>query len=233
MQYLAFVLLAPILVVQGLWVVLRASRLPEAKGPRTGSGGSGDPLRVLITGDSSAAGVGAETQDDALAGQVCRALGVEFSVTWTLVAKSGGTAASTDVMVQSLGESGFDIAVIALGVNDTKNGVSAKAWRQNYMRLIHHLHTQCGVGHVYVSGLPAVHHFPLLPSPLRQVLGKRAVYFDAILQDMATATIGVTYIPMDIPFDVAKMADDGFHPGPDAYAAWGERIATEIIKHRR
>ncbi|MGB3245893.1 MAG: SGNH/GDSL hydrolase family protein, partial [Sulfitobacter sp.] len=229
MQALALVLLSPLLALQGLWVVLRAERLPEAAGPRQGQIGNGPPLRVLLTGDSSAAGVGAALQEQALAGQLSRALSGQFSVSWEVIAKSGATTASTDLMIQAEGKNTYDIAVIALGVNDSKNGMSAAAWEQNYKRLINRLRSTCEVTRVYVCGLPEVHNFPLLPVPLRRVLGKRARRFDAILQSIAAADRDVIYVPMDIPFDVAKMASDGFHPAPVAYALWGDRIALEVI----
>ena len=48
----------------------RALRLPEAEGPRAGSAGEGPALRLLILGDSSAAGVGTTHQEEALLGQM-------------------------------------------------------------------------------------------------------------------------------------------------------------------
>ena len=57
----------PIMYIQGMLVRKYAAELPEAIGPRTGIIGEGKPLRVLVLGDSSAAGVGVETQDEAIA----------------------------------------------------------------------------------------------------------------------------------------------------------------------
>jgi hypothetical protein len=55
---LAAVALAPVLLLQGLRVRLVTPRLPEPPGPRAGSAGQGPALRLLIAGDSAAAGVG-------------------------------------------------------------------------------------------------------------------------------------------------------------------------------
>ncbi len=50
--------LAPLLLWQGRHVRRVTPRLPEAAGPRAGTTGHGPPLRLLVLGDSAAAGVG-------------------------------------------------------------------------------------------------------------------------------------------------------------------------------
>ena len=65
-----FLMAFPVILLQALWVVIRAQKLPEASGSRTGSAGHGPPLRILIVGDSSAAGVGVDHLTDALPGQL-------------------------------------------------------------------------------------------------------------------------------------------------------------------
>ena len=73
-------LAAPLLLVQGKYVRRVTPKLPEAAGAREGerrlrdAGGGPASLRVLITGDSSAAGVGTQHQDEALPGQLADAL---------------------------------------------------------------------------------------------------------------------------------------------------------------
>ena len=57
--------LGPVLLAQGHYVRRVTPRLPEPEGLRQGVEGSGPPLRLLILGDSSAAGVGVATQAEA------------------------------------------------------------------------------------------------------------------------------------------------------------------------
>ena len=60
--------LGPLLIAQANRLRRTALDLPEPHGPRSGKVGRGDPvLRLLVAGDSSAAGVGARTQREALA----------------------------------------------------------------------------------------------------------------------------------------------------------------------
>ncbi len=61
----------PVLVTQGPFIKLRTERLEEPKGAREGVVGQGPDLRLLIIGDSSAAGVGVTSQSQALSYSGC------------------------------------------------------------------------------------------------------------------------------------------------------------------
>ena len=62
-------LLAPLLLVQARQAVRRAPRLPGASGPPHGTAGHGGPhRRLLVIGESTAAGVGARAHTHALPG---------------------------------------------------------------------------------------------------------------------------------------------------------------------
>lgn len=222
------ILSAPLLLAQALWVIARAQRLPEAEGDRTGVAGEGPPLRLLVLGDSSAAGVGVQHQRDALAGRLVARLATDRAVSWTLVAKSGATTVSTLKTLADHPDDTFDVAIVALGVNDTKNGVSEHAWCTKYAMILSTLETRFGVTRICASGLPPMGHFPLLPRPLRTVLGRRAERFDQRLREVADASGNVAYVPLDFPMDANLMASDGFHPGPQVYDAWAARVAAAL-----
>src|SRR5688572_28380339 len=95
MSLVAKLVLSPVLAAQAVMTRRRAPLLPEAAGERRGVIGEGPPLRVLIVGDSSGAGVGVTTQDLALAGYLGRTLAhrAQCQVHWQLIAKSGITSA--------------------------------------------------------------------------------------------------------------------------------------------
>lgn len=220
--------LLPLLLTQGLYTAARAPQLPEAAGPRSGAAGSGADLRLLIVGDSSAAGVGVDTQTQALSGQLVNVLSDVYRVHWAVRARSGATTATTLAALSEDPPDPCDVAVIALGVNDAKNGMRAAAWRRNYTALIRMLN-RGGAAHVYASGLPPVGGFPILPRPLRNVLGTRAEIFDVILREVTTQN-GAHHVPFDLPFDATLMAVDGFHPGPMVYTEWAKRIRDRVVR---
>ena len=229
MRNLALTLaLAPILIPQVAWVRFRAARLQEAAGPRAGQQGDGPELRLLVLGDSSAAGVGVKHQKDALVGRLVAHLALHYRVTWRLAARCGATTTTVLRSLQTEPEAQFDIAVIALGVNDSKNGMSRRRWTNNYTALITHLQTRFGVREIYATAVPPLGEFPLLPAPLRTVLGRRATVFDQDLRAIASTQDAVRYVPFDVPMDTELMAEDGFHPGPVIYDRWAARVAEMI-----
>lgn len=227
---LAALALSPVVLVQALWVGARVQRLPEAGGPRSGQQGDGPPLRLLLVGDSSAAGVGVEHQSSALIGQIAKTLTPHVGLSWQVVAKSGGTALSTLRLLEDMRPAPCDIAVVVLGVNDSKNGVRARPWNRDYGRLIDTLHNGYGAQHVYVCALPDFTRFPLLPRPLRGVLAWRATVLDHALRALCTAKPNVHYAAVDAALVSADMARDGFHPGPKIYAQWGRGLGEILLR---
>ena len=220
--------LYPLIATQGLYVKYRAAQLDEAQGPRQGRTGAGPVLRLLVVGDSSAAGVGVDHIDEALPGQLAALLGRDFTVDWTLVARCGDTTARSLARLSDMPHLEVDVAVTALGVNDAKNGVPLRAWRMRTDALHATLVQRFGARLVVASGLPPVQDFPLLPDPLRSVLAQRCAQFDAALQDIAERRPQVSYLPGDIRLTPEVMAHDGFHPTAPVYADWAARAARII-----
>ncbi len=64
-------------------------RLAEPEGERIGQKGVGKSLALLILGDSAAAGVGVNAQDDALLGSILKELSSEFSIQFYLTRNDG------------------------------------------------------------------------------------------------------------------------------------------------
>ncbi|RME15348.1 MAG: SGNH/GDSL hydrolase family protein [Alphaproteobacteria bacterium] len=225
--------LAPLLAAQGLAVRRRALVLPEAAGPREGVAGNVGgfaPLRLLIVGDSSAAGVGAATQDEALSGQLLRALAPHRPIVWRLIARTGDTTARALARLEAAPAARFDIAITALGVNDVTHGVPLRRFLAGQAALRRVLHGRFGVAHVLISGLPPMHAFPLLPQPLRGVLGITARRFDRALAASVAGRDDATHLPFNLPLTPELMAADGFHPGPKGYAIWAGLLAEEVLR---
>jgi lysophospholipase L1-like esterase len=223
------VALAQLLMVQALRLRKRALRLPEAAGPRAGTLGAGPPLRLLIVGDSSAAGVGATTQSEALAGQLTQTLGKHYSVDWHLMASTGATTPSTLAQLRAQPLPQADIAVVVLGVNDVTRGGPKRIWLRHHAALRALLRKASGTRHHYISEIPPLGAFPLLPHPLRWLLGRRAQRFDAALRAALALEADTSYVTLPQDLDSADMAQDGFHPSPVIYAAWAMKMARQII----
>jgi len=227
---LATIALGPLLIAQGRWARARTPVLPEPPGARRGETGRGDgpALRLLVVGDSSAAGVGADDQEQALLGQLVSALSRTQDVAWRLEARTGATTAGTIDHLARLAPERFDAAVTALGVNDVVRGVRLRPWLADQRRLRELLRERFGIRVLVVSGFPPVHGFPALPQPLRWYLGRRSSELDQALRSELRPESDVRFLPIDFEMDPGAMASDGFHPGPRVYEKWGARAAALI-----
>ena len=219
-------LLLPLLLAQALYVRCRIPRLPEAAGARTGTCGQGQSLRLLITGDSAAAGVGVAHQSQALAGQLSERLAANFEISWSLQALSGRTTAATISCLRQAPVQVFDVAIISLGVNDLLAGLSAQRWIAELAQLSVLLAERFQVRQVLWSPLPPMHLFPALPQPLRAYLGARAQHFNGALARYVASAGRCALVQVDLTS--LSTADDGFHPGAEAYAAWADALAQHI-----
>ncbi|HET8730518.1 MAG TPA: SGNH/GDSL hydrolase family protein [Moraxellaceae bacterium] len=226
-QALATVGLGPLLLLQGAYVRRVTPHLPEAEGPRRGEAGAGRPLRLLVTGDSAAAGVGVTHQGEALAGRLTQALTGEFRVRWMLEARTGRTTADTLAHLAQLPAQPFDVVLTSLGVNDVTGSVGLSRWIAQQRALVDLLRDKFSARHVLLSALPPLHEFPALPQPLRWYLGARAQRFNAALAEWAPAQGCHVLAPRFVP-DSRAMASDGFHPGPASYAVWADMAAQRI-----
>ncbi|MBE9548291.1 MAG: SGNH/GDSL hydrolase family protein [Proteobacteria bacterium] len=225
---LARVLLAPVLLGQGLYVRRVTPRLPEPEGLRFGTLGTGPKMKILILGDSAAAGVGAGTQKNALSGRLIKALGSSHEVSWKLVAQTGDASSQVIARLRSLPNEVFDTVVVSVGVNDVTSQTGDKEWLHNLESIIELLKSKFHVQHIILSSLPPMHLFPALPQPLRWWLGLRAKKLSNSMESFAGNDKQCTFLSVPFPFEQNLIAVDGFHPGEPAYRLWGEELAKLI-----
>lgn len=233
----AKIVLAPALLWQGRQVRRRALRLPEAFGARAGAVGEGGPaLRLLIVGDSSGAGVGAAHQDEALAGCLARALADRLggTVHWQLLATTGHSSADALQALQAAELAPADVLVTALGVNDVVGQVPPRRWLELLARIDALARQRAGVRYTLHSAVPPMHLFPLLPQPLRWLLGAQAAQLNRSLAMavQARSDRGLQAMPalMGAGSAAALMAEDGFHPGPAGYQLWANALAERLAR---
>lgn len=245
MSWLATAALAPLLWWQGRRVRRVAMRLPEAPGEREGVAGAGmdraaapgrAPLRLLVVGDSSAAGVGVDHQAEALAAPLADALArrLHRPVCWRLQARSGHRAHDLLAALRASSPApAAEVMLVVVGVNDASAMARTRAWRRALESLDATARARCGVHHVWHSALPPMGRFPLLPEPLRWVMGRHAARLDAALQAHVRSHPARHYaalpaLPGAGAVPAGWVAADGFHPGPLAYRAWALSLAEAM-----
>jgi lysophospholipase L1-like esterase len=231
--------IAPVLIAQAARLRRVALELPEPEGQRHGVaiapdyGVAAQPLSLLITGDSSAAGVGAATQDQALASQLATALAQRIGrdVHWHLIAQTGMTSSGVFSLLRNQTLPPLDAAVVIVGVNDITNNVPVGHALRARNRIVQLLQTRTGVGHVLFPGLPAVERFPLLPQPLAWYGGAEARRSNDMQARWAAhprRAALVSHLPMDGFTHPKLMASDGYHPSPVLYSMVAAHFAAHL-----
>ena len=225
--------LGPLLYMQAWHLRRSVIELPEAAGARTGAAGTGAiRLRLLIAGDSAAAGVGAATQDEALAGHLARALARRAggSVRWQLIARTGARSEDVLQMLTDGRPRRADVGVVLAGVNDITKQVPLRAALRKRDEIAARMSERAGVKHVVFCALPDMARFPALPQPLAWYAGRHARYYNEAQARWLAGRKAVSHASMEGIIDPSLMAGDGFHPGPRLYAKVARRLAAHIIE---
>ncbi|GHF22246.1 SGNH/GDSL hydrolase family protein [Pseudolysinimonas yzui] len=209
------VALAPIVLAQATRLRRSTPLLPEPAGERVGGNGK---LRLIVVGDSTAVGTGADSLDDALPGRLGRLLGAR----WRVVGRNGATAAAVlrDHIDEAAGGPA-DVAVLMVGWNDALKLRSGRAFARDLGALIDRLVAVSPKGRVVVVGPPVFGDFAVLPQPLRRALGAQASGLARIAEQVADQHL-VDFTP---GFDGRSVSSDGFHPDGAGYAS----IAASIV----
>jgi lysophospholipase L1-like esterase len=129
------------LVQQARGVRKRIPSLPEARGERSGlelAADATDVVRLLVVGDSTAAGVGVAYMCDALPPQLAAILAERrgCTVAWTVSARTGATASFTARELVPGAPVEQDISVVLVGVNDALRMTPRRTWRASMDRLV-------------------------------------------------------------------------------------------------
>jgi lysophospholipase L1-like esterase len=256
------VLLAPVYLYQGRKVKRDTVRLPEPEGERHGcvlfqaadnvvDSQRGRTLNIMVVGDSAAAGVGSQTQQQALVGNLIPILQqqpvmrTQFAkLNWSLQATTGHT--SFDILrrlyVLAAPSVPIDVMVLSVGVNDTTSNVATHKWQQQIEDIITIAQRKFGVKELIFLSLPPMAQMPAIPTPLNNFVGAKASILDEILQQVCAAHEQVTYMATDFAriitehsngsaIDITVMfASDGFHPSSLMYGYWAQQLAELITE---
>lgn len=226
-SYLIAIILLPVLLVQGVLVKIRTPILPEASGTPHGLiNGRGEPVCLIVLGESTVAGVGVNTYDKAMACQTALVFGEKTcrSISWHAVGRVG-------MMVKDLRREYLhkvasmkaDIIMLSLGVNDALHMRSPRTYYREMNGLVRELNILFKNIPIVIAPVAPLGYFPGIPQPLRYVLGLRARVLDRAAARVPDFWNNVYHCPTPTESELIKacFARDGFHPGPLGYAILG------------
>jgi lysophospholipase L1-like esterase len=233
--WLGLALLSPLVVPQALYTRRRALRLLPAEGPRQGLAGAeqaGVPLRLLVLGESTVVGVGVNSLQMALVGQLAAALAQRCgrSVAWRACGENGITAEQACVrLLPQVLDQPFDLVLLVFGVNDTTHLTPLPRWEAALGNMAAALQGQGAA--VAFSGVPPLQHFTALPWLLRRLLGMRGALLDQRLRRLASR-LGAGHHGVELEFSGDYLARDGYHPSALGYRLWAEALAASLASAR-
>lgn len=217
----------PFLYLQSKYIRRKVGRLPDAEGKTRGKFGADESFaKLLILGESTAAGVGARTHETGLAGQFARFLGekVGKSVEWQVIGRSGITVKETiHELVPKIPDEKFDYILLALCGNEVLKLRSPRAFRRDMKKLLEILREKNGDATFFMTNAPAVRLSPILPHPIKFILGHLSALHDANAREFTAAMTNVLYFhqPVEVP---EGFFADGIHPSEKGYTAWSKRM---------
>jgi lysophospholipase L1-like esterase len=218
--------LSPILLVQARRTRRVIPLLPDAALPWSGRvAGPAPEASILVLGDSTAAGVGAATQDDALPGNLARALGARWKrgARWRAIGENGAT--SRDIVERFLDAATaerYDLVFLSIGANDALGLRSRGAFRKDIRIILRRLRSVNPDALILVSSLPAFFRFEALPNPLRSTLYLHSRSLEAAARAVVANEPGVLMSPPPPPYTAGFFATDRFHPSASGYRDWVE-----------
>ncbi|WP_339410366.1 SGNH/GDSL hydrolase family protein [Pseudomonas sp. EA_35y_Pfl2_R5] len=234
--WLGLALLAPIALPLALHTRRNTLRLPPAAGLLDGLAGvglPGEPLRLLVLGESTVVGVGVDELHAALVGQLATALAARCGrpVAWRACGENGITAAQAcQRLLPQVLDRPFDLALLVFGVNDTTRLTSLPRWEAALGSMAEALAARGA--RVGFSSVPPLQHFSALPWLLRRLLGVRASLLDARLSQLARR-LGAGHHAVELEFSAEYLARDGYHPSSLGYRVWAQGLAVSLVPAAR
>jgi lysophospholipase L1-like esterase len=224
----------PVVLRQGRRLRAATPRLPDAALPWSGELAGPDPIRLLVLGDSTAAGVGAPTQREALPGRLADALQARTGrgIRWRAVGANGATARdlTQHFLDQALAEPA-DLLFLTVGANDAMTMRGAGAYVRDIRRILDAFDVRNPGGLVLMSSLPVFGRFVLLPQPLRTALYRHSLALESAARTLLARRPHAHMSSDPPPYTEEFWATDLFHPGPNGYRDWAEWAVEEAWGH--
>lgn len=193
----------------------------------------GAPVRLAILGDSTAAGVGAQTWSDTVAARLAEALAAnDRRVTVDVVAVSAARTADLGSQVtRALAHGHPDVAVILIGTNDTTRPARLSTVEHDMAAAVGRL--RAAHVRIVVGTCPDMGSVRAFAHPLRELTGWRGRQIAGV-QRRAVQRAGGVAVDLAARTGPAFRADprtqsrDLFHPSAAGYRLWAAALLPAV-----
>ena len=202
-------------------------------------GAAGDPIALVVLGDSTAAGVGSPSVAQSLPVLVARRVadrtGHEVHVVGHGVSGARTDSVRTEQVPRLLDE-GVDVVLVVVGSNDVTHLTPWWQMRARSVALLDAARERSDAP-VVLGGIPQFRTVPALLQPLRTLTGAYAsplrqaqrAAADAAGEEVSFVDIAGLASPrfLGIP---ESMSSDGFHPSEIGYGFWADALAPAVAE---
>lgn len=215
---------------------------------------AGPPLRMLVFGDSTTAGVGVDDVDDALPSRLAELVAADRDRAVAVLNYGRAGARAADVVGEQVPRArrplrphlpgdrpplpDADLVAVSVGANDIIHHTSPSGFRASMRTLLAMIRETAPRAEIVVVGIPRFRgalpqYEPLIllgdlfGSILRRVQRDEARSAGTVYADLAREVMG------RLDRRTAALAADSFHPGPEIYRVWAVVIAEALAAARR
>lgn len=194
--------------------------------------GKGKPYKILLIGDSSAAGVGVDDIHDSLGGQIVKLLAKATSrpIEIRIAGCNSATAGELrDFTVPNIEHAPYTHVILNVGTNDAKNFHTGKRFCADFGTLLYALNTRFPTAQIIWSSILDLSTISTLPKPLNHILGIRSR--EMARRGEILCAERLAEIP-DGNWDpsVENFSSDGFHASAKGYHEWAQVLVAHILK---
>jgi lysophospholipase L1-like esterase len=226
-------LLSPIALYLGLRVRASTPRLLPPTGKPSGQVGTvqNPGYRLLIVGDSSAAGVGVDDVGESIAPQLADILHQKTgaTVSWRIGgANSAISEQIRDHVVPNLERFAYTHIVLCVGTNDMKNFLTARRFKKGFGGLLYALRAKWPEASIFWTPMLDMTTVPGLPPLLGRILQMRVGIINGLGRQLCRERHAIA-APQLQATNVAGFSVDGFHASAAGYHHWAEILADTIL----
>jgi lysophospholipase L1-like esterase len=196
------------------------------------------PVRLAVLGDSTVAGVGSPSADEALPTLIAErvARGTARPVRVVGHGVSGARTANINDQLSGVADD-LDAIVIVIGSNDATHATPWPRLRAETETMLTRARELAPV--VVLAGTPRFHANEIIPEPLRTMVDR----YSGVLRGEQRAAVEA--VPGARFADLAAEASprflgvpeatsvDGFHPSPIGYGFWADALAPDVVSGLR